>query len=175
MESKSCQVSEGKLLQHLGNLRKMIVHNHELENLSEFVLHELCAGPCLNINKAAYFVNNPDFKILRGVTGYSKQESQVYDAWNNQKQFAETMQNSTFNQKVRSCSQGNFDKGDRSEKYIMDKLADQLEIENPEYHVWNLKHANHGLLIYDPSKDDINHLQEHLFDSLHYLGFCPVY
>ena len=175
MESKNCQISEGKLLQHLGNLRKMIVHNHELENLSEFVLHELCAGPCLNVNKAAYFINNPDFKILNGVTGYSKEESKVNDAWNNQKEFAEFMKDSTFNQKVRSCSQGSFDKGNHSEKYMMDNLADKLEIENPEYHVWNLKHANHGLLIYDSSKDDVNHLQEHLFDSLHYLGFCPVF
>jgi len=174
MESENCQMPEGKMLQHLGNLRKMIVHNHELDNLSEFVLHELCAGPCFSINKAAYFINNPDFKMLRGVTGYSKQESHMPDAWNNQKQFADNMQNSTFNQKVREYSQNSFDKGSRSKKYMIDKLADQLEIDNPEYHVWNLKHANHGLLIYDPSKDEANHLQEHLHDSLHYLGFCPV-
>lgn len=172
MEKQECQVPERKLLQHLGNLRKMIVHNHELENLSEFVLHELCSGPCLHINKAAYFINNPDFKVLRGVTGYHKQASQIYvqDAWNNQKQFVASMKDSSFNQKVRSNVLENFEQGRKSEKYSVEKLADQLEITNPAYHVWNLKHANQGLLIYDAQ-----HMQDHLLESLYYLSFCPVF
>ena len=177
MENKSCKVSEGQLLQHLGNLRKMIVHNHELENLSEFVLHDLCSGPCLNVGKAAYFINNPDFKALRGITGYDQHEpqAQLHDTWNNQKQFIASMKDSSFNQKVRRSSQESFEKGKNSEKYMVQKLADKLEIENPAYHVWNLKHANHGLLIYEPTIHDAHHDQEHLLDSLYYLGFCPVY
>lgn len=177
MENKNCKVPEGQLLQHLGNLRKMIVHNHELENLSEFVLHELCSGPCFNINKAAYFINNPDFNALRGITGYHKQEPQghLHDTWNNQKQFVISMKNSAFNQKVRGSLQTSFEKGQKSEKYMVQKLADQLEIKDPAYHVWNLKHANHGLLIYEPTVQDIRHAQEHLLDSLYYLSFCPVY
>ena len=177
MENKGCKVSEGQLLQHLGNLRKMIVHNHELDNLSEFVLHDLCSGPCSNVGKAAYFVNNPDFRALRGITGYDKREpqAQLHDAWNNQKQFVASMKNSSFNQKVRGSNQESFEKGKSSEKYMVQKLADQLEIENPAYHVWNLKHANHGLLIYEPTIHDVRHDQEHLLDSLYYLSFCPVY
>ncbi|MBV8661029.1 MAG: hypothetical protein JO129_02705 [Candidatus Dependentiae bacterium] len=177
MENKICQIPEAKLLQHLGNLRKMIVHNYELENLSEFVLHDLCSGPCFHVDKAAYFINNPDFKMLRGIAGYSKQEphAQLHDTWNNQKQFITSMKDSAFNQKVRNNLHESFEKGKNSEKYMVQKLADQLEIENPAYHVWNLKHANHGLLIYDPLKHDIEHAQKHLFDSLYYLGFCPVY
>lgn len=176
MENKSCQAQEGKLLQHLGNLRKMIVHNHELENLSDFVLHDICTGPVFNINKAAYFINNPDFNMLRGVTGYHKQEQQssLHDRWNNQKQFITSMKSSIFNQKVRNKLQESFEKGQISEQYMVRKLADYLEIENPAYHIWDLKHANHGLLIYEPSLP-LNHKQDYLLDSLYYLSFCPVY
>lgn len=177
MESKSCQVPEKSLLQHLGNLRKMIVHNHELENLSEFVLHDLCVGTCFHVNKAAYFVNNPDFKLLHGVTGYHKQEpqAQLHDAWNNQKQFIASMKDSAFNQNVRSKRHEHFEKGKNSEQYLVRKLADQLEIENPAYHIWDLKHANHGLLIYEPLAHEAQHAQQDHLDSLYYLSFCPVY
>jgi hypothetical protein len=177
MESKSCQVPQETLLQHFGNLRKMIVHNHELENLSEFVLHDICVGSCFHVDKAAYFINNPDFKLLRGITGYSKQEpqAQLRDAWNNQKQFIASMKDSAFNQKVRGNQHQNFERGKNSEKYMVEKLADQLEIENPAYHVWDLKHANHGLLIYEPLLHDADHAQDYHLDSLYYLSFCPVY
>ena len=177
MESQTCKQDERKILQHLGNLREMIVHHHELENLSEFVLHDLCTGPCFHVDKAAYFINNPDFKLLRGVTGHSKQEpqSQIRDSWNNQKQFIASMKDSAFNQKVRNSSYDSFEKGRASEKYIVQKLADQLEIENPAYHIWDLKHANHGLLIYEPLLHGPIHGQDHMMSSLYYLSFCPVY
>ncbi len=185
MENRGCQIdisnrdqlSQAALLQHLGNLRKMIVHNHELENLSEFVLHDLCTGPCLHVDKAAYFINNPDFKMLHGITGYDKQEShaQLHDVWNNQKQFIAAMKDSNFNQKVRAHRYENFDKDKKSEKYMVEKLADQLEIANPAYHVWNLKHDNHGLLIYDGAAQESSHVHNNHLDSLYYLSFCPVY
>jgi hypothetical protein len=175
MENNKCQASEGKLLQHLGNLRKMIVHNHELENLSEFVLYDLCNGPCCNVTKAAYFINNPDFNILKGVAGYHKKELHVSNSWNEQKQFIGSMRNSLFNQKVRNRLQESFAKGEISEQYLVRKLADFLEIENPGYHVWDLKHANHGLLIYESLQNQQAHVQEHLHDSLYYLSFCPVF
>ncbi len=176
MESKNCHGSQGPLLQHLGNLRKMIVHNHELDNLSDFVLHDLCTGPCFDVGKAAYFVNNPDFKILHGITGYHKQEShaQLHDVWNNQKQFIASMQDSNFNKKVRDNRHENFERGKNSEKYMIDKLADKLEINNPLYHVWNLKHDNHGVLIYEPLVDN-NYGSQDVLDSLYYLSFCPIY
>lgn len=177
MENINCQVSEGKLLQHLGNLRKMMIHHHELEHLTEFVLHDLCSGPCSHINKAAYFANNPDFDILRGVAGYAKQDLQVPvdDVWNNQKKFVSVIHDSRFHQNVRQSNDRSFEIGRSSEKYMVEKLADQLEIANPAYHVWNLKHANYGLLIYEPSMNDLNHIQKNLVDSLYYLSFCSIY
>jgi len=182
MESQKNEVLEVKLLKQLVNLRKMMVHNHDLENLSEFVLHDLCKQSYFNVRKAAYFVNNPDFRCLRGITGYHDQELvqeldlTIHDAWNNQKEFISFMKKSSFNQKVRNRSEKNFDRGSSSEKYMVDKLADELEIANPAYNVWNLKHSNHGLFIYEslPAEELILE-KDHLLDSLHHLSFCPIY
>ncbi len=170
-----CKATEGKLLQHLGNLRKMIVHNHELENLSEFVLYDLCNGPCCKVNKAAYFINNPDFNLLKGVAGYHKKDTYLADSWNQQKKFITSMKNSAFNQKVRNRLQESFVRGEISEQYLVRKLADFLEIEKPGYYVWDLKHANQGLLIYESLQEEPAHVQNHLHDSLYYLSFCPVF
>ena len=177
MENKNYHMTERTLLQHLGNLRKMIVQNHDLENLSEFVLHDLCTSSCFNVDKAAYFINNPDFHFLDGIAGYHKKEShaQLQDAWNNQKQFIASMKDSTFNQNVRSKRHEHFEPGKNSEKYLIQKLADQLEIENPSYHIWDLKHANHGLLIYDSLGHEAHHPHEDHLDSLYYLSFCHIY
>ena len=175
MENQNCQQSQGELLQHLGNLRKMMVHNHELENLSEFVLHDLCNGPCFHINKAAYFINNPDFNMLRGITGYDKKEAMLHDTWNNQKEFIASMQNSRFNQKVRNKLEKSFEQGQISQEYMIRKLADYLEMDKPAYHVWNAKHANHGLLLYEQSSHAQGYHQDYVRDSLYYLSFCPVF
>ncbi|AXK60138.1 hypothetical protein [Candidatus Chromulinivorax destructor] len=177
MQSHNLETKETKLLKHLGNLRKMIVNHHDLDNLSEFVLHDLCGQSCFNLNKAAYFINNPDFRCLQGVSGYHEQDVKnlAGNAWDNKKLFMAHMQNSPFNQKVRSNSTVNFEKGKASEKYMADKLADELEINNPLYVTWDLKHANHGLLIYEAPEQEIIHVKDHLFDALYYLSFCPVF
>jgi hypothetical protein len=156
----------------------MMVHHHELENLSEFVLHELCTGPCFNVHKAAYFINNLDFNIMRGVSGYNHQEehARMHDRWQRQDHFTTSMQNSLFNQKIRSYTQLTaFQPGQSSERYVVDKLADHLEIAQPSYHVWNLKHANHGLLIYEPLVHDVAGTHSHVMDALYYLSFCPIF
>lgn len=178
MQSHEIETKEAKLLKHLGNLRKMIVTNHDLDNLSEFVLHDLCTQSCFNLNKAAFFVNNPDFNLLQGVSGYHEKELQGLsgNSWGNQKLFMSHMQNSPFNQKVRNNCTTNFEKGKASsEKYMADKLADELEINNPSYFTWDLKHANHGLLVYEAPQVEAVHVKEHLFDSLYYLSFCPLF
>jgi len=178
MENNNFEFTELKLLQHLGYLRRMMVHNHELENLSEFVLHDICTGPCFHVKKAAYFVNNPDFHCLKGITGYSSEESalQNMNHWNHQKQFSAYKKSSQFNQQVRSHNHAHFDKGSSSEKYTVAKIADSLEIASPSYLVWDLKHANHGLLIYEalPVANELI-MHDHIFDSLHHLSFCPIF
>jgi len=174
MERKNLVATDQHILQHLHTLRKNIVRHHNLTNLSEFVLHDLCTGPCFHVNKAAYFINNPDFKFLRGVAGYSEHEScPLSNVWDNQKDFISFMQSSKFNQKVRTSHHDYFDTTSDINDELIKRFADELEIEKPAYHVWDLKHDNHGLLIYE-SMPDKQVAHEHI-DSLYYLGFCPIY
>ncbi|MGZ6251244.1 MAG: hypothetical protein ACXWL2_04390 [Candidatus Chromulinivorax sp.] len=176
MNHVHCKASEKAVLQHFANLRKMMIKHHEIDNLAEFVMHALCAGPCLHIDKAVYFVNNPDFKILRGVTGYHQKEQNhlLQNSWDNQEDFVQSMHNSKFNQKVKGAQHDHFYKGDISEKRVVQKLVDDFEFEQPVHHVFDVKYANHGLLIYQLSDNGHKHNQDYFIDSLYYLGFCPV-
>ena len=154
-----------------------MVDNHDLDNLSEFVLHDICTQSDFNLNKAAYFVNNPDFRCLQGISGYYDKDLQGLsgNSWNNQKQFISHMQNSPFNQQVRNNCKTHFEKGKASEQYMAQKLADELEINNPLYVTWDLKYANNGLFIYEAPKQEDLYIKEHLFDSLYHLSFCPTF
>ena len=53
-------------------------------------------------------------------------------------------------------------------------LADQLEINDPMYHVWRMKHDNKGLLIFERPQD-FDAGQEHFLRFLYMLSFCPIF
>lgn len=170
------QSKESTLLHRLGGFSKNIASNHHLENLSEFVLHDLCSGDLFNIPTAAYLVNNPDFSCMKGVAGYKQSESfKKGNNWDLPKDFTSHMKQSEFNQKVRMV----YDKavkidGNGSEKSKMHELADQFEIENPSFHVWNMKYDNQGLLIFQ-KPEDIDMQHEHMIHFVPMLAFCSVF
>lgn len=164
------------LLHHLGNSSKHIVQHHQRDNLSEFVLHDLCSEQGFNLRKAAYLINNPDFTCLKGIAGYHHPE--VFDgvSWLNPKDFTSHMQKAGFNQRVRSYTDNSLFATDAKElsKKKIHELIDYLEIEDPTYHTWQAKHNNQGILIFERPQDQAVG-QEHLFNFLHMLSFCPVF
>lgn len=151
------------LLHRLGGVSLNIAHNHHLENLSEFVLHDVCSEDLFRVVKAAYLVNNPDFACMKGVAGYSNQESFTKGhGWHHQKEFTSHMKNSLFNQKVRDINEMSMkSKMDLSDKKSLYTLSDKLEIEQPEFHLWNMKYDNQGLLIFE-KKDQDDAIFQHL-------------
>ena len=168
--------SDKKLLTKLSDFSKNMTQHHHLENLSEFVLHDVCSIDQFQVPKAAYLVNNPDFICLKGVAGYHTPESfKKGDVWMNQKAFTSHMKNANFNQKVRSVQDKSLLlDGQRMDDRKIYGLADQLEINNPMYHVWTMKHDNQGVLIFQKPEDfDIG--QEHFLRFLYMLSFCPVF
>jgi hypothetical protein len=174
MHQKS-SLNDTKLLTKLGDFSKNMTQHHHLENLSEFILHDVCSADLFNVSKAAYLVNNPDFACLKGVAGYHTPESFNGDLWNNQKNFTSHMKGSGFNQKVRSVQDKSLilsSNGMESEK--IHGIADMLEINDPMYHVWTMKHDNQGLLIFERPQD-VDAGQEHLLRFLYMLSFCPVF
>ena len=71
METKTLE-RQNRMLHHLAQLPRLMIDVHGRDNISEFILHELCSEPCFNLRKAAYLVDNPDFNCLRGVAGFAR-------------------------------------------------------------------------------------------------------
>ena len=59
------------ILNTLSKLPRKMLSLKGQENVTEFVLHELCHKNCFNLDKAAYFVDNPDFDCLKGMAGFA--------------------------------------------------------------------------------------------------------
>lgn len=176
MVHKSNAQNDKKLLTKLSDFSKNMTQHHHLENLSEFVLHDVCTIDQFQVPKAAYLVNNPDFICLKGIAGYHVPETfKNGDLWTNQKAFTSHMKSSDFNQKVRSVQDSALIlDGRRMDDKKIYGLADQLEINNPMYHVWEMKHDNQGVLIFQKPQDfEIG--EEHFLRFLYMLSFCPVF
>ncbi|MCX5924233.1 MAG: hypothetical protein NTZ68_02330 [Candidatus Dependentiae bacterium] len=167
---------EQELLSKLGGFSKNMVQNHHLENLSEFIIHDLCAQDAFNISKAAYLVNNPDFSCLKGVAGYHHPESFKQDnSWQLQKEFTSHMKQSDFNQSVRSVNDRSLFMGDNgSEQNKVQELIQRFDMRDPVLHTWNMKYDNQGIFIFEKPEDS-QIVQDHLLNFLHMLSFCSVF
>lgn len=168
---------EAGLLNHLGKVSRNVVQHHHRENLSEFVLHDVCSNQGFNIRKAAYLVNNPDFSCLKGIAGHYN--SELFDqgpVWDNPKDFTSHMQSADFNKHVRSYFDTSLPVSNTMslKQNDMQQLIDYLEIDDPAYHIWNTKHNNHGVFVFERPE---NHavLEDHLLTFLHMLSFAPVF
>lgn len=167
--------NDAHILRIISRLPRNMVKMHENENVSEFVLHELCCKDCFNLSKAAYFVDSPAFDCLKGVAGYAQDEScnLQMPIWDNPSDFSTHMQSSVFNKKVRECVQYSCKGCDNPDETIMQEIAKKLGMDNFKYCTWNMKHDNHGYLIYqtcgqEPDVDDF-------LSGLSLLSFCPVF
>ena len=148
---------------------------HDQDNVAEFVLHELCCKNCFNLCKAAYFIDNPDFDCLKGVAGFAQDEAFSADKpiWVDPGQFTAPMQAAPFNQQVRSCLQISCRNCTTADEVIMQAIADELGLTSFNYCTWNMKHGNHGYLIYQA--DCTISEPEDLIGGVSLLGFCPVF
>lgn len=155
------------------------------DNLVEFVLHELCSSRCFNIAKAAYFIDNGDFDCLKGIAGFDKAnefENNVQESWSSPEEFTCHMSNCRFNRQIRSLLLPSPTRTHQSMAELVNVLSHTLDITQPQYYTWMLKHDNRGILIYqlsEPNLESDDNTQE-LFDTellcgLHILAFCPVF
>jgi hypothetical protein len=156
--------------------RKMIAL-HGNENVSEFVLHELCQPRCFNLKKAAYFIDNPDFDCLKGVAGINQDEMIAFDdVWQKPEEFSLYMRQSPFNQKVRSLNRSSAKKTSfEADKDLAIDVAHELGIANIGYCSWTSKHDNHGILVFEKNTDQGQVDKEELLNGFSLLSFCPIY
>ncbi|MGB8367195.1 MAG: hypothetical protein WCD44_02445 [Candidatus Babeliales bacterium] len=163
------------LLNCLSSLPRKILLLYGQENVTEFVLHELCQEYCFGLKKAAYFVDNPDFNCLKGVAGFCEEEAYANgDIWQNPKAFSVHMKAASFNKKVQLFMQESFKKKGESEEEVIKTIAYNLGIEKPKLHIWDVKHNNHGYFVYEEAVKN-NDIEEHLVNGLCLLSLCPLY
>lgn len=172
MEHKQL-LRQAKLNECLGCLAQKMLMIHHKNNLSEFVLHDLCQEDCFNLQKAAYLVNNPDFHCTKGVAGFCKTDgAKNYDVWLSPEDFTKDMENSKFNQDVKQIYQQNANGFAQSE---IEEIAGKLDLKNPIFCTWVMKHNNKGILIFEcPVSDDIS-VHENIIKGASFLSFCPIH
>ncbi|MEX0940723.1 MAG: hypothetical protein WDZ41_05155 [Candidatus Babeliales bacterium] len=169
------------LLTNLNHLPKKVILLHSREeyqhHVPEFILHELCHESCFDLSKAAYFVDNPDFRCLKGVAGVCKHESGycegLKDIWEEPEKFTEYMEKSEFNKKVRTIER--LSMAQDSEESVLNIIAGELDFANPCYFKWPLKHGNSGLLVIEKNEETSSFIDEHLPHGVYLLSFCPVH
>lgn len=175
MDSKKMNDQGYVVLDRLCCLPQKMLALKNNDNVSEFVMYELCSH-CFGINRAAYFVDNPDFNCLKGVAGYSREEPFEIkeDIWANPKSFSDYMQKAEFNQQVRKFQHPSVKKHERSDDEIVEEIAKTLGLGQHGYYAWDMKHDNHGIFVYEKS-DEVLCDEDYLKSGLSLLGFCPVY
>jgi len=165
-----------QLLTHLSLLPGQMVSIHGKENVTEFVLHELCHEKCFNLNKAAYIINNPHFDCFKGIAGVSRDQAMDEDnIWQASDQFTSHMGKSPFNQQVRALSGRSLKPDLELQKDIIAKFAYDLGFKNHNFSTWNMKYDNQGFFVYETVNNDDAVTDQHLRNSLNLLSFCPVF
>ena len=177
MEHDEILYKHQKMLGSLSGLPKKVLSIHGLDNATEFVLHELCNQGCFNLHKAAYFIDNPDFNIFKGIAGFSQAEaySEWHEVWNNPEAFTTFMQQSDFNQKIRKFCIESVQRSQKSYDNLIAEIAAEIGVVDHSYFTWGTKHDNHGVVVYEKNGMDTTLFEEHFLNSLYLLSFCPVF
>ncbi len=162
------------ILSRLNGLPQKMLQHHQHDNIAELVMHELCHN-CFDLNKAAYFVDNPDFDCLRGVAGYCKDDmcKVPQDIWQHADDYGVKIQASPFNQRVRGFSRASVRKESRPDHEIVEDIARELQMGDHGYFSWDMKHDNHGIFVFE--KNNLASIDENqMRNALCLLGFCPI-
>ena len=165
-----------RLLKCFIHLPQQILHLNEIDNATEYVLHSLCDEGCLNLQKAAYFIDNPDFDCLQGIAGFNKDDEihtcdKVLDDMGH---FNKHVNHCAYNKKVRTMTAPSAKRNGLTPEKAMEQLAEKLGMSNPSCHSWNIKHDNFGLLIFEREGLADRELHKEFLHGLSILGFCPI-
>lgn len=167
-----------EIVKKLATMPSNIVGLHGHDNITEFVLHDLCDKNCFNLVKAGYFVDNPDFDFFKGVAGYHRGQSYVqpHAIWDDPALFTKHMQQKPFNKQVRTVTKNSPKRHSLCDVDFIAFIAQELGLEQPEYYCWQMKHDNHGLLVFEHDPDNERYWNARdLAQAVHLLSLCPVF
>lgn len=166
------------MLTCLAQVPRRMLSLYETDNLTEFVLHDLCHERCFNLTKAAFFIDNPDFNCTKGVAGFSRVElpqNAEEGFLKNQQAFNEYMKTSAFNQKVRSLTQCSITSLANSHEEVAKELAKKLGLDHYAHCSWGMKHDNHGFVLYEKADPQDTFADDYMLNGLALLSFCPIF
>jgi hypothetical protein len=171
-QSSSRHVSR---LTHLNKIPHNILLHHDRDNIVEFVLHDLCHERGLNVEKAAYLMDNHDFNCLKGIAGFDKNYTFDDDIWVAPDRFSAHMEYSPFNQSVRSVNRASaqLKRQAHNPAFIKD-IGDELKIKNLKYCSLPTKHDNISLFIYQ-MPEDVDVDEHYVLNGLSLLNLCPIF
>lgn len=165
------------ILHVLSRLPKKILCSHTIDRLPELVLHEIACEDCFNLNKVAFLVDNPDFDCLKGVAGVSREEAfpRGSSIWEDPNQFSIHMNSSPFNEKVRNHLQISCKKNAKPDDEVFGDIAHTLGMQKYNVCSWDMKHDNHGYLLYEKMDYDDTAPDDYIVHGASLLGFCPLH
>ena len=170
-------MSDAQLVNTLLSIPNKILNHHEVDGLVQMVLHELAHEQHLGLKRATYLVDSPDFDCLKGVAGFCRDECQMHkkDLWQDPHAFHADMHKASFHNDMQKMLRSSLRKGHLNPHHLHDIVAfgKDLGINNPEVHVWNLKHGNHGILIYEEGTKKVHADTHQVLDKVTaLLGLC---
>lgn len=141
------------LLERLLALPTKILSHHEVEGLEQMVLHDLSHSATFGFTKATYLIDNPDFDCLKGVAGFCHEECCHHkeDVWSQPHTFTSDMQHATFHRDMNNFIHTGLrgkDKHVHNEDDVKE-LGVKLGMNQPSCLVWNMRHGNHGIFIFE--------------------------
>jgi len=162
-------------LLRLATLPERMVQRHECENLAELILHELVDPSCHLFEKAAFFVDNPDFDCCKGITGLARADRLQSDIMQTDHgTFSEHMRHNAFNKAVRNVTCHSGLKKGTPWPQRADELGKKISLQGHSWYVFPVKYGNTGVLLYQPH-EHTEDMQEWLAMGAALLALCPVF
>ena len=174
-------VKEQELVHSLLALPQKIIRHHDVPGLAQLVLHELGHDGIFHLKKAVYLADNPDFDHLLGVAGFAQDECHLHegDIWGEPCRAAELMANSSYNKNIQNFLRGSFKaKGiDFHDKSEIENLGREMGLVQPQFLAWDMKHGNHGLLLFEHDDPTAFNILKHkmLSSAAALLSLCPIF
>lgn len=177
MKHDEALIQKHSILMNLSSIPQKILSLHGRADVAEFVLRDLSHESCLNLKKAAFFVDNPDFNCLKGVAAYHCEENptECEHLWDQPDEFMSKIQSSSFNKRVRDLWLPSMQRVEGSQAEIIQQIGNVLEIEKPLACALDVKYGNRGVLIFEKRDQDNLLIEKYVRQGVSLLGFCPIY
>ncbi len=145
--------SNKPIIESLCKLPHHIIKNQHQDGLAQLVLHDLAHKNAFGFKRATFLIDNPDFDHLVGAAGFCDKECHLHDEdiWNTPPKFFKDMENGHYHNDIRKICEPSLRRQnvDLSDARNVKRLATCSGIENPSFLTWEMKHGNHGILLFD--------------------------